>query len=120
LHSAASLKFGKLPHCLESHFKTFTKSNFQVQPGPSRRRASEGQCIFSDGDFGNLKKRKLLLEIEALETDKATKREKRDLELKNLEVQIKVGEARAQFFEMATNILAQNPEYLCQMFRMEP
>ena len=52
--------------------------------------------------------------------DKATKLEKLDLEVKNLEVQIKVGEARARFFEVAANILAQNPEYLCQMFRMEP
>ena len=95
------------------HSETFIEINFQIQPGPSRKRVSEGQCIFSDGDFGNLKKRKLLLEIEALEMDKATKREKLDLEVKNLEVQIKVGEARARFFEVAANILAQNPEYLC-------
>ena len=86
----------------------------------SKKRCSDGQCILSDEDFGQLKKKKLMLEIELLELDKNTKTERCNLELKNLQVQIKVGQARARFLEVATDILEQNPEYLCQICKIEP
>ena len=61
-----------------------------------------------------------MLEIELLKLDKNTKTERCNLELKNLQVQIKVGQARARFLEVATDILEQNPEYLCQICKIEP
>ena len=103
------------------HFQSIDSPHyFQTQPGPSKKRCSDGPSIFSDADFTQLKKRKLILEIEALESEKTKKKHKLDLEIKNLEVQIQVGQARARFLEVATNIVEQNPEYLCQICRFEP